>query len=89
MTKKNQIKWKQKGNIVVIIDLVTVFDAILTSRQKREKLQCLYENLVSNNFRRITVLKKKNELSTKASLPRILLRNIEGVTCTRSPTTTF
>ena len=59
MTKKNQIKWKQKGNIVVIIDLVTVFDAILTRRQKREKLQCLYENLVSNNFRRITVLKKK------------------------------
>ena len=59
MTKKNQIKWQQKGNIVVIIDLVTVFDAILTSRQKREKLQCLYENLVSNNFRRITALKKK------------------------------
>ena len=28
------------------IDLVTVFDAILTSRQTREKLQCLYENLI-------------------------------------------
>ena len=27
------------------IDLVTVFDTILTSRQTREKLQCLYENL--------------------------------------------
>ena len=35
-----------------IIDLVTVFDAILTSRQTREKLQCLYENLMSNNFRK-------------------------------------
>ena len=34
------------------IDLVTVFDAILTSRQTREKLQCLYENLMSNNFRK-------------------------------------
>ena len=34
------------------IDLVTVFDAILTSRQMCEKLQCLYENLMSNNFRR-------------------------------------
>ena len=34
------------------IDLVTVFDAILTRRQMREKLQCLYENLMSNNFRR-------------------------------------
>ena len=38
-------------------DLVTVFDAILTSRQTREKLQCLYENLISNNFRRTAVLK--------------------------------
>ena len=40
------------------IDLVTVFDAILTSRQTREKLQCLYENLMSNNFRRMAVLNK-------------------------------
>ena len=40
------------------IDLVTVFDAILTSRQTREKLQCLYENLMPNNFRRTAVLKK-------------------------------
>ena len=42
----------------VSIELVTVFDAILTSRQMREKLQCLYENLMSNNFRRTDVLKK-------------------------------
>ena len=40
------------------IDLVTVFDAMLTSRQTREKLPCLYENLMSNNFRRTAVLKK-------------------------------
>ena len=40
------------------IDLVTVFDAILTSRQTREKLQCLYENLMSNNLRKRAVLKK-------------------------------
>ena len=39
------------------IDLVTVFDAILMSRQTREKLRCLYENLMSNNFRRMAVLK--------------------------------
>ena len=39
------------------IDLVTVFDAILTSRQTREKLQCLYENLMSNNLRKTAVLK--------------------------------
>ena len=40
------------------IDPVKVFDAILTSRQTRQKLQWLYENLMSNNFRRTTVLKK-------------------------------
>ena len=45
-------------SVISPIDLVTVFDAILTSRQTREKLQCLYENLMSNNFRRTTVLKK-------------------------------
>ena len=43
---------------LIIIDLVTVFDTILTSRQTREKLQCLYENLMSNNFRKTAVLKK-------------------------------
>ena len=44
------------------IDLVTVLEAILTSRQPREKLLYLYENLMSNNFRKTAVLKKKNEL---------------------------
>ena len=41
-----------------IIDLVTVFDAILTSRQTCEKIQYLYENLLSNNFGKTAVLKK-------------------------------
>ena len=41
-----------------LIGLVTVFDAILTSRQMREKLQCLYENLMPNNFRKTAPLKK-------------------------------
>ena len=50
----SSLEWfEQQG-----IDLVTVFDAILTSRQTREKLQCLYENLMSNNFRKTAVLKK-------------------------------
>ena len=40
------------------IGLITVFDAILTSRQTREKLQCLHKNLMSNNFRKTAVLKK-------------------------------
>ena len=44
--------------IIWIIDLVTVFDAILTSGQTWEKLQCLYENLMSNNFHKTAFLKK-------------------------------
>ena len=47
------------------IDLVTVFDAILTSRQTREKLQCLYENPVSNNFRKTAVLEKNMNCKLK------------------------
>ena len=39
-----------------------VFDAILTSRQTREKLQRLYENLMSN---RMAVLKKKKKKKKK------------------------
>ena len=42
---------------VASIDLVTVFDAILTSRQTREKLQCLNESVMSNKFRNTAVLK--------------------------------
>ena len=41
-----------------VTDLVMVFDAFLTSRQTCEKLQCLYENLMSNDFRKTAVLKK-------------------------------
>ena len=40
------------------IDLVTVFNPIMTSRQTREKLNCLYENPMSNNFRKTVVVKK-------------------------------
>ena len=53
------IKVRKKHSVLAKIDLVTVFDAILTSRQTREKLQCLYENLMSNNFRITAFLKKK------------------------------
>ena len=34
------------------MDLVSVFDAILTSRQTYEKLQRMYEDLMRNNFRK-------------------------------------
>ena len=35
-----------------------VFDAILMSRQTREKLECLYENPMSNDFRKTAILEK-------------------------------
>ena len=35
-----------------------VLKAMLTSKQQREKLQCVYENLLSNTFRKSTVLNK-------------------------------
>ena len=55
------------------IDLITVFDVILTSRQTCEKLQSLYENLImSNNFRKTAVLK------TKATKQRIALKLFGG-----------
>ena len=34
------------------------FDAILTSRQTREKLECLYENPMSNDFCKTAILEK-------------------------------
>ena len=52
------LKMPRVTETLLKIDLVTVFEAILTSRQTREKLQCLYENLMSNNFHRTAVLKK-------------------------------
>ena len=53
--KENTAKIIQSSGI---IDLVTVFDAILTTRQTRDKLQCLYENPMSNNFRITAVIEK-------------------------------
>ena len=56
--KLDLVSFAEGLNQNFLIDLVTVFDAILTSRQMCEKLQCLYENLMSNNFRKTAVLKK-------------------------------
>ena len=53
---------EERGETAVFegyIDLVTVFDAIFMSRQTCEKLPCLYENLMSNNFRKMAALKNK------------------------------
>ena len=55
-----------------------------------KKLQCSYENLMSNNFRITDIPKKKNELQTKASLQRILLKKVRalhGLACARRPRT--
>ena len=60
------------------IDLVTVLDVMLTSRQTREKLQCLYENIISNNFRRTAVLKKISVV-TRALLLSIPLKKLRAL----------
>ena len=62
------------------IDLVTVFDAILTSRQTREKLQCLYENVMSNNFRKTAVLQKISIVNFKSSIVLRALHDIVYLT---------
>ena len=63
-------------------DLVRVLEAILTSRQSREKLQCLYENLMSNNFLKTAVGSKKTWIvNLSFTLLRTLLKKFEGVTC--------
>ena len=42
-------------NLKASIDLLTGLEAILTGSQTGEKLKCLYENLMSNNFRKTAV----------------------------------
>ena len=59
----------------ILINLVTVFHAILTSRQTGEKLQWLFEN----PKRLFYVLKKIWLVYTKASLPRILLKKLRAL----------
>ena len=43
------------------IDLIMVSEAILKGRQPLDKLQCFYGNLMSDNFRKAAVRKKKNK----------------------------
>ena len=38
------------------VGLITVLKVVLLGRQPREKEQCSYENLMSNNFRKRAVL---------------------------------
>ena len=53
------------------------------SRELLEKLQCLYDNLMLNNFRKNGCSKKNNyELYTKATQQWILPTNFGGNNCT-------
>ena len=45
-------------NIYFAIGLVMVLETTLTREQLHEKLQCLHENLMSNNFHKTAILKK-------------------------------
>ena len=49
----------------------------MTSRQPLEKVKCLYENLMSNNFRKTAVLKKIRTVYLSL-LSRILQKKILG-----------
>ena len=55
-----------------------VLETTLTRGQLQEKLQCLHDNLMSNNFRKMAILKKKNELKIRATQQRILPTNSGG-----------
>ena len=61
--------WVQSFRVLPInfaIDLVTVFDAILTSRQTRLRNYSICMRIwLSNNFRRMAVLKKKMNCKLK------------------------
>ena len=59
LQKTSETSKSLENNILCCaIDLVKVFDAILTSMQTYEKLQCLYEKGMSSNFNKTAVLKK-------------------------------
>ena len=70
--------WHVLMVFLALLDLVTVFDAILTSTQTREKLQCLYANPMPNNSHKSAVLKKKKKKTTQKG---ILLTNFGGRYC--------
>ena len=59
-------------------DLIMALEDILTGRQPHEKIQCLYENLTSNNFCKTAVLKKIIN-KTKATHKWIVLTKSEGL----------
>ena len=39
-----------------LLDLITIFGAILTGRQSGQKLHCLYGNAMTNNFSKINFM---------------------------------
>ena len=45
-------------SVAMRIDLITVLEAILTGRQTRLEIQCLYGNAMSNNLHKTSLLKK-------------------------------
>ena len=59
-------------------DLIMALEDILTGRQPHDKIQCLYENLTSNNFCKTAVLKKIIN-KTKATHKWIVLTKSEGL----------
>ena len=69
-----------------LIHLVMVLEAILMSRQPHENLQCLYENLMSNNFYKMAVLKK---ILLYLHLYRFYCKNLRALHAAACARTTF
>ena len=69
-----------------LIHLVMVLEAILMCRQPRENSQCLYENLMSNNFCKMTVLKK---ILLYLHLYRFYCKNLRALHAAACARTTF
>ena len=69
-----------------LIHLVMVLEAILMCRQPHENLQCLYENLMSNNFCKMAVLKK---ILLYLHLYRFYCKNLRALHAAACARTTF
>ena len=60
MNFRNDIFGQRMPDVVVVYRLCHGFRRHPLSRQTCDKLQCLYENLMSNNFRKTAFLKKRS-----------------------------
>ena len=61
------------------LNLITIFDAILTGWQSGQKLQCLYGNPMANNFLQNRILHNFLNRSVKILGSRLYSPSLKGV----------